>query len=391
MKTGAQNLLLNQFSKLKGKRVGLITNQTARLDSLHLVDAFYGAEDVELVVLFGPEHGIRGDVEDGASIGDEIDNRTSVPIYSLYGTTNKPTGDMLRNVDVLIFDIQDVGARFYTFITTMGRAMQSAAENGIPFLVLDRPNPLGGQIVDGYVLDSLHVSGVGLYPIPVQHGMTVGEIALMIKGEDLLPGLSDLSLDVIRMTDWNREMLWSETGLDWIPTSPNIPTFETALVYPGTCFFEGTIVSEGRGTEKPFLTIGAPWLDARKASQELTLMALPGVLFSFDEVVPRDIEGVANFPKFKDETIQAVTIQVTDEKRFTPLITGIALLVTAYRLAPDEIKPDFFRERWLGLLSGTDRLQNAVESGASPFEIAASWQEEVAAFKQRRTPYLLYD
>jgi len=390
-KTGAQVLRDDRFEMLRGKRIGLVTNQTAKVDSLHLIDVLHAATNVELMALFGPEHGLRGDVEDGAAIGHGIDGETELPIYSLYGATRRPTVEMLADVDAMVFDIQDVGARFYTFINTMGRSMQSAAEANIPYFVLDRPNPLGGIRVDGYVLDSLHVSGVGLYPIPVQHGMTVGELALMIKGEAFLPGLDNLDLHVVRMTGWKRNMLWSDTGLDWLPTSPNIPSFETALVYPGTCFFEGTIVSEGRGTNAPFLTIGAPWLDARRAAEELNEMTLPGVRYSFEEVRPLAIEGVADNPKFEGEVIQAVTIQVTDQASYAPLLNGIVVLSVIYHQAPENIKSDFFRERWIGLLAGTDRLQHALEAGEYPIDIVASWREEVEQFESRRIKYLQYD
>ncbi len=391
MRTGAQVLRDTQFQVLSGKRVGLVTNQTARVDSLHLVDVLHAAPNVQLVALFGPEHGLRGDVEDGAAVTDGIDLETGIPVYSLYGTTRRPTEEMLANVDALVFDIQDVGARFYTFINTMGRSMQAAAKANIPYFVLDRPNPLGGLRVDGYVLDSLHISGVGLYPIPIQHGMTVGELALMIKGEAFLPGLDDLDLHVVRMTGWRRDMLWSDTGAEWRATSPNIPTFETALVYPGTCFFEGTIVSEGRGTDAPFLTIGAPWLDARQAAAELNEMALPGVRFSFEEVQPRAIEGIADNPKFEGEAIQAVTIRISNQASYAPLLNGLAVLSAIYHQAPENVKPDFFRDRWMGLLAGTDRLQRAIETGESPVDIVASWREEVTRFEARREKYLQYD
>lgn len=391
MKTGAQVLRDRQFDVLSGKRVGLVTNQTARVDSLHLIDVLYATPNVELIALFGPEHGLRGDVEDGAAIADGIDVKTGIPIFSLYGTRRRPTEEMLANIDAMVFDIQDVGARFYTFINTMGRSMQSAAEADIPYFVLDRPNPLGGLRVDGYVLDSLHISGVGLYPIPIQHGMTVGELALMIKGEAFLPGLDDLELHIVRMSGWRRDMLWSDTGARWFPTSPNIPSFETALVYPGTCFFEGTVVSEGRGTHAPFLTIGAPWLDARQAAIELNELGLQGVQYAFEEVQPRAIDGVADNPKFEGEAIQAVTIQITSQASYAPLLNGLAVLSVIYHQAPESVKSDFFRERWIGLLAGTDRLQLAIEAGEQPVNIVASWREEVARFESRRIEYLQYE
>ena len=320
-----------------------------------------------------------------------VDSLTGIPVYSLYGSTRAPEPETLENLDVLVFDIQDVGARFYTFISTMGYSMQAAARAGIPFMVLDRPNPLGGTRIDGFVLDTLHQSFVGLYPIPVQHGMTVGELATMIKGESFLEDLEDLDLVIIGMKGWRREMIWPDTGLPWTPTSPNIPNFETALVYPGMCFFEGTAASEGRGTDAPFLTIGAPWLDALRAARELNAMGLPGVRFSVEDVRPRSIPGVADRPKFEDEAIRAIRVHLTNPRSYAPLPTGIAVLSAVYRFSPDAERASFFKPRWLSLLAGTDRLHEALLRGDPPMDITMSWTEEVAAFGTRRKRYLRYD
>ncbi|GMQ82506.1 MAG: DUF1343 domain-containing protein [Rhodothermia bacterium] len=391
IQTGAQNLVDSDFEVLQGKRIGLITNHSARVDSVHLIDLLHNAPEVDLKALFGPEHGLRGDTEDGRAVPDAIDDRTGVPVYSLYGINNRPSAEMLAGLDMLVFDIQDVGVRFYTYISTMGRAMQSAAEVDIPFVVLDRPNPLGGVRIDGYVRDSLHVSGVGLYPIPVQHGMTVGELAGMIKGEAFLAGLESLELLVVPMIGWNREMLWPDTGLAWIPTSPNIPTFETALVYPGTGFFEGTSASEGRGTDHPFLTIGAPWIDAEAVVEQMNAIELPGVLFHKEEARPQSIPGVAEGPKFDGETIQAIVIQVTDYRAYVPVQTGVALLGTVFQFTPEKRRKDFFNEKWLGLLAGTDRLQKSIGEGKALDLVTSAWQREVEVFTTRRKKYLLYD
>ena len=391
IQTGAHVLRNNHFDVLRGKRIGLITNHSARVDSVHLIDLLHTAPEVDLKALFGPEHGLRGDTEAGTSVTDTIDVRTGVPVYSLYGTENRPSDEMLAGLDILVFDIQDVGARFYTYISTMGRAMQSAAEVDIPFVILDRPNPLGGVRIDGYVLDSLHVSGVGLYPIPVQHGMTVGELAGMIKGEAFLPGLDSLELVVVPMTGWTREMLWPDTGVAWIPTSPNIPTFETALVYPGTCLFEGTSVSEGRGTDHPFLTIGAPWLDAKAVVEQMNAMEMPGVVFSEVKTQPHSIPGVAEGPKFDGETIQAIVIQVTNFWAYVPVQTGVALLKSVFQFTPENRRKDFFNERWLGLLAGTDRLQKSIGEGEALDLVVSSWQGEIETFSIKRNKYLLYD
>jgi len=257
--------------------------------------------------------------------------------------------------------------------------------------VLDRPNPLGGVRVDGFVRDPLHVSGVGLYPIPIQHGMTVGELALMIQGEGFLPGLEDLDLRIVRMEGWHRDMLWPDLGWDWVPTSPNIPRFETALVYPGTCLFEGTVATEGRGTDDPFLTIGAPWLNAQAVASELNAAGLPGVRFTSESTVPTAISGVAENPKFRDQTIQAIRIHVTRADAYAPVPNGIAVLSAVYRNAPDSARGAFFNDRWLALLAGTNRLQSEIVEGKNSTEIALSWQEELDEFKKIRTRYLRYD
>ena len=230
-----------------------------------------------LTALFVPEHGGKGDKEAGETVASRLDKRTSIPTYSLYGATRKPTKQMLRNVDVLVFDMQDIGVRFYTFISTMGLAMQAAAEAGIPFVILDRPNPLGGQYVSGFVTEQPQISFIGQYQIPAVHGLTVAELARLIKGQRLLPGLENLHLEVIAMKGWARWMRWPDTKLPWQKTSPNIVDFETALVYAGIGLFEATSVSDGRGTPTPFTHLGAPWVDGKELASTLNSLGLPGV------------------------------------------------------------------------------------------------------------------
>jgi len=391
VRTGAEILRDTGFEALSGKRVGLITNQTAVVDSVHLIDLLNDAPDVNLVALFGPEHGLRGETEAGAAVEDGMDTATGLPVYSLYGTSNAPSDDVLASLDVLVFDIQDIGARFYTYITTMGRSMQAAARAGVPFVVLDRPNPLGGLMVDGYVLEADFKSGVGAFPIPIQHGLTVGELALMIQGEEYLSDLEELDLEIISMTGWSRDMLWPATGLPWIPTSPNIPTFETALVYAGTCFVEALSASEGRGTPAPFLTIGAPWLNADEAVQRLISLQLPGVSFSASVTTPKTIPGIAENPLFEDQLIKTIQIDVTDINSYVPLKTGIATLKSVIDLAPDSMRANLVNRRWMALLSGSERLANALEDGRTAGEIVSSWSTEVETFRRLSATYLLYD
>ncbi|MDE2731283.1 MAG: DUF1343 domain-containing protein [Bacteroidota bacterium] len=389
VRTGAMVLADAQFDRLQGMRVGLVVNHTARVGEEHLINLVHAAPGVSLVALFGPEHGLRGLEEDGVSIADGIDDLTGAPVYSLYGTNRRPTPAMLADVDVLVFDIQDVGARFYTFISTMGLAMQSAAESGIPFIVLDRPNPLSGSYVSGFVLEPDQSSFVGMYPIPIAHGLTIGELAQMIRGEALMPGLDSLNLEVIRMENWERHMQWPDTGLPWVNTSPNIPDFMTALVYPGTCFFESTSASEGRGTPTPFTLVGAPWADPAALVRTLTGYALPGVSFEGVTFTPEPTEGMDTNPKLSGELLGGLQITVTSRRDYRPVETGIHIFHTFYRAAPN---PDQFlsRPQWLARLSGTVRLEQML-STAGPAAIVDSWQQEVEAFSRVARLYHLYD
>jgi uncharacterized protein YbbC (DUF1343 family) len=361
------------------------------VDTVHLIDLMHGAPGVTLAALFGPEHGLRGDADAGEKIDDGRDVRTGAPVYSLYGDTRKPSPEMLAGLDVLVFDIQDIGARFYTYISTMGLAMQAAAEAGIPFVVLDRPNPLGGDHVSGFVLEPEFTSFVGQFRIPVMHGLTVGELARLIQGEGLLPGLDALQLDVVPMEGWSRAMRWPDTGLPWIPTSPNIPDFETALIYPGACYFEGTSASEGRGTRSPFKLLGAPWADATALAEALNAKGLPGVQFGTSTFTPRSIEGMSSNPKLEDTELRGIRHIVTDAAALRPVETGRHVLHTFYYQAPPDERDGFLQRRWLGRLAGTDRLFDLLTRGATPEDIIAAWQDEVAAFEAQRRPYLLYE
>ena len=391
VKTGAQVLALDGFRRFQGQRVGLIVNHTAVVDSVHLIDAMDAATDVQLGALFGPEHGLRGEDEAGDAVEDGRDVRTGAPIYSLYGTTRKPTPEMLTGLDVLVFDIQDIGARFYTYISTMGLAMQAAAEVGIPFVVLDRPNPLGGRYVSGFALEPEHHSFVGAYPIPVAHGMTVGELARMIQGEKMMDGLESLELEVVPAENWTRLTLWPETGLPWIAPSPNIPDVETAFVYAGACFFEATSASEGRGTRQPFKLLGAPWADADVLADTLNARGLPGVRFEPATFTPESISGMASDPKLEGEEVHGIRYVVENDSVFLPVETGIHVLHAFHQAAQQADVPGFIsRPEWLTTLGGTARLLQMLEADASPQSIIAAWQADVQAFEAQRSSYLLY-
>lgn len=377
------------FDLLQGKRIGLITNHTAHLSTGEsIIDVMFAK--TQLVALFGPEHGLRGVAEAGDVVANGRDVKTGLPIYSLYGNTKKPTPQMLQNVEALVFDMQDIGARFYTYISTMGLAMQAAAEKDIPFYVLDRPNPLGGNMVSGWVLETPFQSFVGQYAIPIQHGMSVGELARMIKGERFLRGLDALDLQVIPALGWQRTMRFPQYGTNWIAPSPNIPDFETALVYPGTCLFEGTTLSEGRGTLSPFKMIGAPWANATRLAQTLNAKQLPGVHFEATEFTPQDISGMATDPKLEGRRLKGVKILVQNINTYQPVEVGIHLLSAFYNQATSSQKQTFFKSEWLGKLAGTQRLYQQLRRGVSPQAIIANWQAEVAQFTAKRQPYLIY-
>ncbi|MGB5758135.1 MAG: DUF1343 domain-containing protein, partial [Acidimicrobiales bacterium] len=264
---------------MSGKRVGLIASRASVVGDRTVIDLLAQSDSVDLVSVFAAEHGIRADVDAGATIDDGVDPATGLAVHSLYGATRSPTAEMLADIDVLVFDLQDVGARFYTYTATMGLAMQAAARAGIPFVVMDRPNPIGGTSLGGAVRDDDHRSFVGQYPIPAVHGMTAAELALAIRGEGWLDGLEGLDLRVVAMSGWARDDLWADTGLAWVPPSPGLPTALTALVYPATVLFEATTLSFGRGTDHPFSQVGAPWLDGEDLARALNDRNLPGIRF----------------------------------------------------------------------------------------------------------------
>jgi uncharacterized protein YbbC (DUF1343 family) len=386
VKVGADILLSKQISLVEGKRVGLVTNHTALLASgKHLVDALFADKRTNLTTLFGPEHGIRGAVSDGKSIHSDFDSQTGLPVYSLYGEVNKPTLRMLENVDVLLFDIQDIGARFYTYASTMSLAMEAAAEKGIPLIVLDRPNPIGGMRVDGFILDDSLRSFVGLHRIPIQHGMTIGELATMVNENGWLKNGVKANLTVVKLEGWERNQWSDETGIQWVKPSPNMMTLATAAVYPGTCLFEGTNLSEGRGTDRPFEYIGAPFIDGKRWAMELNKDMLAGVQFEAVEFVPNEIPHVASNPKHQGKKCGGVFVKVVNRRTFEPIRTTVAMLASAKKLFPE-----FRWKAYIDKLAGTPRLRLMIDAGNSTDETVASWAIELRTFVQLRKKYLLY-
>ena len=294
---------------------------------------------------------------------------------------------MLDSVDVLIYDIQDAGVRFYTFISTMGLAMEAAAENGIPFIVLDRPNPITGTILEGPVMREQYYSFVGKYPIPVRYGMTAGELARMIKGESWMNAMESLDLTVVPLSGWKRDMWYDETGLPWIKPSPNIPSLLTETLYPGMCLFEGTNLSEGRGTMRPFELFGAPWVDAPDLAEKMNGYGLPGIFFRPVTFVPVAIPGVVNKPKFQDETIHGLECIVTGREAMRPFEALVYLLNTIRQYYPD----DFAFRTNLERLSGVRSFRNDIMNARSPGAMFDEWEKEIAAFNTLRLKYLLYE
>ncbi|ARI77719.1 exo-beta-N-acetylmuramidase NamZ family protein [Halobacillus mangrovi] len=380
---GVEVLLEDEKELIEDKNVGLITNPTGVDQELNsIVDILHNDPDVNLTALYGPEHGVRGSAQAGEYVEYYIDEATGLPVYSLYGSTRKPTPEMLEGIDVLLFDIQDVGTRFYTYIYTMAYAMEAAQEKNIEFIVLDRPNPLSGEAVEGPVLNDEYSSFVGKYEIPLRHGMTVGELAKLFNKEFGIGA----DLTVVEMDHWKRDMYYDETPLEWVLPSPNMPTLDTALVYPGAALIEGTNVSEGRGTTKPFELIGAPYIDSTELASALNELELPGVDFRAASFTP-------SFSKHAGELSHGVQIHVTDKEAFQPVTTGVSLVKTIHDLYPEDF--EFRAENSEGvsffdLLVGNGWIREAIEEGSSVEEMKAKWQEDLIEFKEVRENYLLY-
>jgi uncharacterized protein YbbC (DUF1343 family) len=382
-------LRARQFAPLRGLRVGLVTHPAAADAHLrHSSELLAAASDVQLAALFGPEHGLTGEAQDLIGVQGDPDPRAGLLIYSLYGDTLdslRPTEEQLRGLDALVIDLQDVGSRYYTFQATMLYCLEAASRFKLLTVVLDRPNPLGGVKVEGPALQPGFESFVGIHPLVTRHGMTIGELARMYKAERGFSG----ELHVVACEGWRRELDFDQTGLPWLLPSPNMPTVDTAFVYPGQCFLEGTNLSEGRGTTRPFELCGAPWLDARQLCRRLEDEALPGVVF-------RPASFRPTFQKFAGQTCHGLQIHVLDREAFQPVRTGLSILAAMRALAGDHFawrtEPyEFVADRLaIDLLFGSDRERLALEAGGSPRDIAGVWEAEEEVFRRRRRPFLLY-
>jgi predicted metalloprotease with PDZ domain/uncharacterized protein YbbC (DUF1343 family) len=387
---GADRLLGEYAHLIRGKRLALVANHSARLsDGTHLADALHAYPDAELRVLFGMEFDVRSnDYSVPRDPESTVDATTGLPKHSLYGEAHKPTPEMLDGVQVIVFDIQEVGARFYEHVNVLGFVMEAAAEGGIEVVVLDRPNPITGLKMDGFVTDSAALYRFGSYaPIPVVHGMTAGELARMYDGERMLRGGKAADLHVVPMKGWKRSLWYDETGLAWRKPSPNLLTLESLLAYVGTCLFEAVNLSEGRGTDMPFEIVGAPWLDAGAAVELLNGLGLVGVTFEAEAFTPVQKPYHGRPPEMAGERLQGVRLRVTDRDAFEPYKAGVALLWVVNRLHPNKL---VWNDDVLDRLVATPRLKRMLLAGAEPGEIFASWRDEVAAFRIRSAPYLLY-
>jgi uncharacterized protein YbbC (DUF1343 family) len=380
VRSGIDVLLAGDLAALQGKRVALVTNHTGKnAAGESSIDLLHRAPGVELVALFSPEHGIRGEAEAGERVESGRDQATGLPIHSLYGETRKPTAAMLEGVDLLVFDIQDIGTRYYTYVWTMALVLQAAAEQGLEFMILDRPNPLGGVLAQGNVLEPEQASFVGLYPVPMRHGLTAGELARLLNGEYGIGA----ELIVIPVEGWRRAEWFDETGLPWTAPSPNMPSLESATHYPGTCLYEGTNLSVGRGTEAAFQQIGAPWLDHEELARRLNARGLPGARFEPVLFTPeRPGDG-----KFGGEVVRGVRFVATDRGVYDSTVAAIAALVEIRALHPERLE---WRTSHFDRLAGTDRVRKQIVAGADIETITAGWSAELARFEAVRGRYLLY-
>ncbi|MBT8378091.1 MAG: DUF1343 domain-containing protein [Ignavibacteria bacterium] len=384
-KLGTDVLIDEYLNLLSGKKVGLVINHTSVLSNgTYILDTLL-LLGVNVSAIFSPEHGFYGDLERGKIIWDsEIEN---VPLYSLHGKTKKPTNDMIKDLDLIVYDIQDLGVRFYTYVSTLYYVLEASVENNVPMILLDRPNPNNGLKVGGPVLESEFKSFVGLTEIPVLYGMTAGELAQLYMKEFILNSTSNFDLKIIKMKNWYRNMLWYNTGMEWILPSPNIPNPQTAIMYAATCFLEGTNISEGRGTAKPFLQVGAPFISSEDLISELNKFGYETFQMHPISFTPKSIKGKTEKPKYENEICNGILIEVIDEMNFNSVQFGVNLIYAFYKLYPNQFE---FKEEHFDLLAGTDQFRKSILENKTPDYIINSWQAELNYFKSKREKYLLY-
>jgi len=387
VETGLEQLEKSDFAILKGKRVGLVTNPTGVDRYLRsTVDILFNAPDVKLVALYGPEHGVRGEFTAGQSVQGEIDPVTGLPVYSLYGKTRKPTGEMLKGIDVLVYDIQDIGSRSYTFISTLGLLMEAAAENGIPVVVLDRPNPLGGLRMEGVITRPGFYSFVSQFAIPYLHGMTVGELALFLNGERLLANGIKCDLQVVKMTGWSRIMYFEETGLPWVPSSPQVPTGETPMFYAATGIAgELHTINEGVGYTLPFQLLAADWINADLLARNLNNLKLPGIIF-------RPIHYTPRYGTMKDKLVHGVQIHLTEPEKAQLTMIQFYVMQEMHKLWPEKNPfSDLSRLQMFDKVCGTDSVRKEFSKNFRVDDIKDMWMNDIPEFRKKASGYFLYD
>ena len=388
VETGLEVLVSSNFNELKGKRVGLITNPTGVDHNLRsAIDILYNAGSFRLTALYSPEHGIRGEFTAGETVGSSKDPVTKLPVYSLYGKTRKPTPEMLKGIDILVYDVQDIGSRSYTFISTLGLAMEAAAENNIEFIVLDRPNPLGGIRMEGALTLPAFTSFVSQFPIPYVHGMTVGELAQYLNSEKLLKDGVKCKLKVIKMNGWEREMLWEETGLQWVPSSPHIPHAQSTLYYPATGIFgELYVASIGVGYTLPFQLFATEWFDAESLANNLNALHLPGIIF-------RPVHYKPYYSVSVGKMVSGVQIHIIDPKSAPLSLIQFYIMQEAHKLWPEKDIFAMCEESRLSMFDkvcGTDLVRLVFTKTYSVDSILGLWNDEIPAFRERAKRYFLY-
>ncbi len=375
--SGLDHLLGNHLDSIRHRNIGLVTNAAGVTRHLQSnVDALRAA-GLHLVALYSPEHGLAAAADHGVSVSSGIEPRTGLPVHSLYGETFKPTREMLVGVDLLLFDLQDVGVRFYTYSYTLGKVMEACAEFGLPLLVLDRPNPIGGIVIEGPVLEPHLESTVGYGPVPLRYGMTLGELAYFYQRELGVRA----EVQVVSLRDWKREMGYDDTGLTWVPPSPNIPHPHTAILYPGICLIEGTNVSAGRGTPLPFEIVGAPWVDGYMLAAAMNGLGLEGACF-------RPLSFTPSGDKFADTACSGVQVHVTDRRALRPVTLGLHLIAALRRLFPAEFQ---WNAEHFDRLIGKERVREQIEHGDTADAMASEWRQEQTEFRARRAPCLIYE
>lgn len=388
LKRGSDVFVDEVISELADKRIALVINHSSVLSNgTHLLDTLLQLKKINIKKIFTPEHGFKGSADAGTHISDGVDAASGIPIISLYGKIKKPTKEMLVDVDVIVFHLQDVGSRYYTYLSTLYYLIEAAVESNKILIILDNPNPINGSQIEGVILENEFKSFVGIFPIPIRHGMTYGELAKFFIGEDSKFKNTNVDLEVVKLRGWERTNYIDEYNIDWIPPSPNINYLETAIVYPGTCLIEGTNISEGRGTYFPFLIIGAPFINSDELISEINKYSLSGFSFEKIQFTPESIEGMSTSPKYLGEICNGLKISIVDRDKFNAVEFGVTLIAAAIKLYPKEFK---FIDKFFDRLAGTDKLRKMLLKEKSPNEIIHSWEEEINLYKEKRKKYLLY-